>query len=187
MTETPLKNQIIIWLKGYDYWFQYAGNRLLEGEIISTELIDSTYKLFKEDYGLQPIELERADILFNEIAIDTVSAIGHLELQTIKEIENVNALASGQLIQINPALTIIYGGNGAGKSGYVRLLNNAFKSRGDKHILQNVFDDTQRVSQNVSLHLSLRVIPMTFNILLERIALSFQDFQSLIPKALGFI
>ena len=36
-------------------------------------------------------------------------------------------------------MTIIYGGNGTGKSGYVRLLNNAFSSRGDKQILPNVF------------------------------------------------
>lgn len=140
MPETPLKNQIIAWLRGYDYWFKYAGNRLLEGEIVSDELASSTYNLFKEDYGLKPIEAERADVSFNEITVSAISAVGHLELQLIKEIENVNALASGQSIPICPNLTIIYGGNGTGKSGYVRLLNNAFNSRGDKTILPNVFN-----------------------------------------------
>ncbi|MCX2575355.1 hypothetical protein [Pedobacter sandarakinus] len=47
MPETPLKNKIIAWLKGYDYWFQYAGNRLLEGENVSDALADTTYQLFK--------------------------------------------------------------------------------------------------------------------------------------------
>lgn len=142
MPEIPLKNKIIAWLKGYDYWFQYSGNRLLEGENISDELAEATYNLFKEDYALKTIEGEREEILFNEIATNVASATGNLELQLIKEIENVNALATGQSIPINPNLTIIYGGNGTGKSGYVRLLNNAFSSRGDKQILPNVFSDT---------------------------------------------
>lgn len=139
MPDTPLKNQIIAWLKSYNYWFQYAGNRLLEGENISDEIANSTYNLFKEDYSLKPIEAVRADVSFNEIAANAAATVGPLELQMIKEIENVNALAAGQAIPINPSLTIIYGGNGTGKSGYVRLLNNAFNSRGDKNILPNVF------------------------------------------------
>ncbi len=139
MPETPLKNKIITWLKGYDFWFQYAGNQILEGENVNEALAETTYQLFKEDYALKAAEGERAEITFNEIAANTDLVIGNLQLQLIKEIENVNALATGQSIPINPNLTIIYGGNGTGKSGYVRLLNNAFNSRGDKQILPNVF------------------------------------------------
>ncbi len=141
MSTTPLKNKIIAWLKGYDYWFQYAGNRLLEGENVSDALADTTYQFFKEDCALKLTEGERADIIFNEIVAYAATVTGNLQLQFIKEIENVNALAAGQSIPINPNLTIIYGGNGTGKSGYVRLLNNAFSSRGDKQILPNVFSD----------------------------------------------
>lgn len=142
MPEIPLKNKIIAWLKGYDYWFQYSGNRLLEGENVSDALTDRTYQLFKEDFALKATEGEKAEIIFNEIATDALAMTGNLQMQLIKEIENVNALATGQSIPINPNLTIIYGGNGAGKSGYVRLLNNAFSSRGDKQILPNVFSDS---------------------------------------------
>lgn len=139
MPEIPLKNNIIAWLKNYGYWLQYSGNRLLEGENVNDILAETTYQLFKEDYGLKTIDQERTAIVFNEIEIDNVEVAENLQLQLIKEIENVNALASGQSITINPNLTIIYGGNGTGKSGYVRLLNNAFSSRGDKQILPNVF------------------------------------------------
>lgn len=44
-------------------------------------------------------------------------------------------------MQFTEGLPIIYGGNGTGKSGYIRLLNNAFNSRGDKQILPNVFNE----------------------------------------------
>lgn len=141
MLEIPLKNKIIAWLKGYDYWFQYVGNRLLEGENVNENLVNTTYKLFKEDYELQATEGDRPPIEFNEIEFDVASAAGNLELKLIKEISNVNALATGQSIQVNSNLTIIYGANGTGKSGYVRLLNNVFNSRGDKHILPNVFSE----------------------------------------------
>lgn len=141
MAEKPLKNDIIDWLKGHDYWLQYSGNRLLEGETISDELATITYLLFKEDYGLKEIEVLRAEIIFNEIINSTEASEANLRLQIIKNIENVNALATEQSIEINPSLTIIYGGNGTGKSGYIRLLNNAFNSRGDKQMLPNVFKD----------------------------------------------
>lgn len=141
MPATPLKDQIIEWFKGHDYWLQYAGNRLLEGESVTDELASTTYILFKEDCGLKKKEAERQDIIYNEVASNSQEPNSELKLKTIKEIENVNALAAGQSIPINSNLTIIYGGNGTGKSGYIRLLNNAFSSRGDKQILPNVFND----------------------------------------------
>lgn len=107
MSETPLKNQIIGWLKGYNYWFQYAGNKLLEGESVTNELVTSTYLLFKEDCGLKKKDGEREDINYNEVASSSETSDSQLKLKTIKEIENVNALATGQSIPINSNLTII--------------------------------------------------------------------------------
>ena len=59
-------------------------------------------------------------------------------LLEISEYKNVNALSDGQKITFAPKLTIIYGENGSGKSGYSRVLNKAFYSRGDKEILPNI-------------------------------------------------
>jgi len=84
MAERPLKNQIIDWLKGYDYWFQYAGNRLLEGDPVTEELTNSTYVLFKEDYGLKEKEGGRKEINFNEIADNNEAKEEHIQLQAIK-------------------------------------------------------------------------------------------------------
>src|SRR5664279_5460399 len=112
MAEIPLKNEIIGWLKCCKYWFQYSGNQLLEYENVNEDLVNKAYHLFKEDYGLKPIEEGRTNIEFKEISAVSPTSEGHLQLQLIWNIENVNALASGQSIQINPKLTIIYGGNG---------------------------------------------------------------------------
>lgn len=140
--QEPLKNQIINWLKHQDYWFQYSGNRLLEGENVTDELATITYKCFLEDWKLIEKKGERKEIAFTEIVTAVASDASNLKLCLIKDIENVNALQRGQAIEVNENLTVVYGANGTGKTGYVRLLNNAFISRGDKSILQNVFIDT---------------------------------------------
>lgn len=126
-----LKNQIIEWLKNQPYWLQFSGNQILEGQVIDETLLSNTLIYFKEDTGLKSIENEQTPIVFNEVETIVESTSNDILLQTIKDIENVNALISGQEIEINKNLTVIYGNNGTGKSGYIRLLNNAFyNSRG---------------------------------------------------------
>lgn len=53
----------------------------------------------------------------------------------------VNKLKSNSELNVSSGLTVIYGENGSGKSGYTRLLNNAFISRGDQDILPNIFEN----------------------------------------------
>ena len=141
MSSLKLKNQIIEWLEAQPYWLQFAGNQILEGCKIDKTLIVPTYIFFKENNGFKEIETETIPIEFNKITLAEAAISSNLSLREIKNIENVNALATGQSIEINENLTIVYGNNGSGKSGYIRLLNNAFNSRGDKNIFANVFSE----------------------------------------------
>ncbi|MCK4497197.1 MAG: AAA family ATPase, partial [Candidatus Aenigmarchaeota archaeon] len=50
----------------------------------------------------------------------------------------VNALAADQTIEFGPSLTIVYGDNASGKSGYSRILKRACRARGSENILGNV-------------------------------------------------
>jgi energy-coupling factor transporter ATP-binding protein EcfA2 len=144
MSTTILKNQIIEWLRNQPYWLQFSGNQILEGHSINETLLSNTLTYFKEENGLKPVEKEQSPIVFNEVETSVASTTNDIDLQAIKDIENVNALISGQEIEINKNLTVVYGNNGTGKSGYIRLLNNAFyNSRGDKNIIGNVFDETE--------------------------------------------
>lgn len=53
-----------------------------------------------------------------------------MQLLAIKDLANVNALVQGGTLPIAPAgLTVIYGENGAGKSGYSRVLKHACRAR----------------------------------------------------------
>lgn len=143
MSTPILKNQIIDWLKNQPYWLQFSGNQILEGQSIDENFLSNTLIFFKEENGLKPVENEQTPVEFNEVETTIASTTNDIELQAIKDIENVNALISGQEIEVNKNLTVVYGNNGTGKSGYIRLLNNAFyNSRGDKNILANVFNSS---------------------------------------------
>jgi ABC-type glutathione transport system ATPase component len=65
-----------------------------------------------------------------------------LRLLEIKDFIDVNAISDDCSIKVGPNLTLVYGGNGSGKSGIGRLLCNACFSRGEREILPNVRTDS---------------------------------------------
>ena len=63
-----------------------------------------------------------------------------IALKTIGKLKGVNAIDPEAVLDLNPdGLNVIYGGNGSGKSGYVRVLKDACGARGGEPILPNVF------------------------------------------------
>jgi len=65
-----------------------------------------------------------------------------VSLRAITDIENVNALARDQKLYFETqGLTVIYGDNATGKSGYVRILKKVCRARAaEMSILPNVFE-----------------------------------------------
>ncbi|NCB85532.1 MAG: hypothetical protein EOM44_13740 [Bacteroidia bacterium] len=61
-----------------------------------------------------------------------------LLLTSLQKLKGVNALVDNQKIDFCPQVTIIYGVNGSGKTGYTRLLKKAFYSRSTEDILPNI-------------------------------------------------
>ena len=71
-----------------------------------------------------PAKLAAADVAAQPAAGRLVQIVA------IKNLVNVNALAENQTLSIGPTgLTVIYGENGAGKSGYSRVLKKACRAR----------------------------------------------------------
>ena len=61
-----------------------------------------------------------------------------VSLTSIFHHRGVNALAEGQTLTLAPNLTVVYGDNAAGKTGYIRILKSACRARGREKILGNV-------------------------------------------------
>lgn len=139
--EKTIIQEITEWVITLSFWEKYIASQILNGNDITKEIIQTTYQYFKEDSEL----INVSDSLRNTIVLNTHSLSGeepNFTLTEINGIRNVNALKEDQVLPICKNLTIVYGENGAGKSGYVRLLNNVFKSKGDKTILPNIHSAT---------------------------------------------
>lgn len=65
---------------------------------------------------------------------------GRVELREIRDLRNVNRLAEDQALRFGPGLNIVFGENGAGKSGYGRLCRRVCRSAEPGEVLHDVFD-----------------------------------------------
>lgn len=63
-----------------------------------------------------------------------------VQLTAISDLSGVNALLDGQSLSVaSTGMTVIYGDNGSGKSGYARLVKSVVSARHRSEILPNVF------------------------------------------------
>ncbi len=69
---------------------------------------------------------------------ETSVANAPVSLESIFHHRGVNALAEGQTLRFAPNLTVVYGDNATGKTGYIRILKSACRARGQEKILGNV-------------------------------------------------
>lgn len=71
------------------------------------------------------------------------SVVEQIDLAAVADLRGVNALVDGQRLGIaTKGLTVVYGDNGSGKSGYARMIKAMVNARHRSEILPNVFHDT---------------------------------------------
>ncbi len=132
-----LETEVKKFADGLPYWAKYLAEKILCGSAISDADIDIAYSYQLEELNLTD-ETEKSEITISYNADNTGNYKLDLLLSKLENVEGVNALTENQTIDFSPNLTIIYGANGSGKSGYVRLLKKTFDSKAPEEILPNV-------------------------------------------------
>lgn len=139
MKETieTLENKVREFANKLPYWAKYLADRILSGNSISDPDVYTSYAYLLEDLDLKD-KTEKPEIVIGYNAENTGDYKPDLLFSKLENVEGVNALLEEQTIEFNPNLTIIYGTNGSGKSGYVRLFKQVFYSKAPEEILPNV-------------------------------------------------
>lgn len=134
------------WLSNKPYWEQYVWKINLEKDLLTNDDINQCYQYLLEHLGLiDPLSEKKSAISFkNEVMLipEEISVTEKIQINEIKNFTDVNALSKDCSIKVGPKLTLVYGGNGSGKSGVGRLLGNACFSRGEREILPNITETT---------------------------------------------
>lgn len=110
-------------------WQQDAARRLFQNSLDNTAL-DDLYAMLKSSVGIAD-QQGRVPVPLCADHLPVVAANGNAAvLLALKDVKNVNRLAPGQTLSFSKnGITVVYGGNGAGKSGYSRVLKRACRAR----------------------------------------------------------
>lgn len=126
-----LVGEIQKWAEGLPAWQSDAIRRLFDSHELSANDTEDLIALLKAEHGLVD-EKGRKARRFSKADIPEGQSAGEsVKLLAIRDLENVNAIAPNQRLSIAAdGLTVIYGDNGSGKSGYSRVLKRACRARG---------------------------------------------------------
>lgn len=132
----PLNDDLAEWAGSRPDWQQDALARFCRNEALTgSDVVSVVDQLIAGTYpDAAPISAE--DIPGSAVAGDSVT------LAHVSDVKGINALLADQTLSFAGAgLTVIYGDNASGKSGYARLIRQAVTARVKGDLLGNVFSD----------------------------------------------
>ena len=139
---------ILEWSRDRPLWQREALRRLvINGDLSDTDINEFT-EICKSGHGLAA-QHETAPLAKEHVPDQTAGA--PVSLVSIFHHRGVNALAEDQTLRFGPGLTVVYGDNGAGKTGYIRILKSACRARGPEKILGNVASGTTPLAPVVAI------------------------------------
>jgi energy-coupling factor transporter ATP-binding protein EcfA2 len=123
------------WATQLPYWEQATLERLASGTALTEKDYQNLLDLCMEDAGLIPMPAgPRPAFTFSTKLADEPDVTGYT-VERLFNLHNVNALPEAQEITFGPQLTVVYGPNGSGKTGYTRPLGCAAFARGEREVL----------------------------------------------------
>lgn len=131
---------ILEWSAQRPAWQQDALRRVvLKGALGDTDIAELV-SLCKKGKGAAGIALSTLPLAKAHLPSNP-AASGSIRLSSIANVVGVNQLAPSQQLAFEPSgLSIIYGDNGTGKSGYARILKRACRARHTGEIVPDAFD-----------------------------------------------
>ncbi|MDO8311447.1 MAG: hypothetical protein Q7T25_05855, partial [Sideroxyarcus sp.] len=122
--------EILSWAQGLPAWQSDAVARLLAKQALAAEDVDDLFALLKLSHGIPDPKGRTPKPLVADQIPAPVKVSTHVELHAMKNMRHVNAIAEDQRLPFGTSgLTVIYGDNGSGKSGYSRVLKRACRAR----------------------------------------------------------
>jgi energy-coupling factor transporter ATP-binding protein EcfA2 len=138
----------------HDEWLRLIVRHVLEtGEALDAAEIDQVYRIFRQEKALDPRTEPAIPPL--TLGFSNLETVEPLIIDKLYDVTGVNALVAGAVIEPHEALTILFGENGTGKTGYSRIFKALAASRtADEVILGNI-DAPSAQSQSATVNYRL--------------------------------
>lgn len=129
---------VLEWIATRPWWQQRALARIASGEAIS----ETEYEGIARSLFDKPLVAPEGGWLASVTAPQSTN-VEPVRILSVKGVSNVNRLAENQKLTFTPeGLTVVYGNNGSGKSGYARILQSMVRARHRADILPDVFAES---------------------------------------------
>lgn len=131
-------DDVMGWAAGRPWWQQQVVARLARGELLGDDDYVSVASSLLSEAPPVP-----DGGWFAGLVAPTASLEKPVRILAIRGLENVNRPASGQELTFGrDGITVVYGNNGSGKSGYARVLRSLVRTRYRADILPDVFAES---------------------------------------------
>lgn len=140
------------WAESFRPWQKFILSCAIRTGRVSDDQVQDAYQLFLSDFQLTDLPAPATEIPSKITGRPTTRTPAPVRIVSIKNFHSINALPTNIEITFSNGLTIIYGGNGAGKTGIVRALSNICFSRMQHSILPNIYqEDSSHIPASVEI------------------------------------
>ncbi|MBN2435096.1 MAG: AAA family ATPase [Spirochaetes bacterium] len=129
-------------------WAEERGSwaKLLVKEVLNAkeglpgDTLDIIYRIFRKSIGLTE---NISDIVIDKPSTSFLAK--KILLNKLSEIKGLNRLSTNSIINFSPNLTVIYGENGTGKSGFSRILKNiGYSYESETKLIPNIYSEEEQ-------------------------------------------
>jgi energy-coupling factor transporter ATP-binding protein EcfA2 len=137
----PILDEIETFFAGQPEWQRRGYEALRSGQVVNGTLVGELAVLCITDASTQPMKPKKTPQTSATGA--PPDAVPEVRLLGIENVQHINRLAAQQTLKLAAdGLTIVYGDNGAGKTGYGRIVRQVCQARGEKPLLRSsVYED----------------------------------------------
>lgn len=132
-----LLNQILQWSETLPSWQRDACRRLFinESDLTPDDYLE-LYSLVLKENGIAVENCPKPTPLLSEHLPIQSAENQTVSLIALRNLENVNLIPNSQTLNFSETgITVIYGGNGSGKSGYARVIKRACRARDQSELI----------------------------------------------------
>lgn len=144
-------DMILEWSKKCPAWQKDALRRIVSTGKLTDKDFEELLDICKGEHGgdISNLAIEPLSAEHLPAAADAGKS---LSLVSISDVAGVNQLAPGQTLSFESSgITIIYGQNGTGKSGYSRILKRACRARHRGEIIPNIHSSDREIKATAKL------------------------------------
>ncbi|TDV99135.1 RecF/RecN/SMC family protein [Halomonas alkaliantarctica] len=140
------------WLNTRASWLRMAADGVIKHRRMPTE--DELEALTVHCLDEASKSNTKHPALSQGVILGTIGA-GALRINSLTAIRGVNAIGADAALDFSQGdMTVVYGANGSGKSGYARLMKHVCGARAKGTIHSNVFDETARAAASAQVNIS---------------------------------